>query len=439
MKIPQKPPDYERLCTEARMAGRNHEITQRHWCAGHEDDYLHWDDLRRRTPPEGLTHEEWWLDMKRIRRNLEMPLPLHDKGGRPFLFSIPDSFARQLHEIDRNAGTVIGTADLLGSPRTRDRYIARSLVEEAITSSQLEGAATTREVAKEMLASHRKPRDKSEQMILNNYRTMQRIREIRDEQLSPATVLDLHRRATEHTLNDGEPGRLRRDDEAVRVYGPDGEILHDPPAASELKDRMEAMCLFANGGKAEPHFIHPVVRAMALHFWLAYDHPFVDGNGRTARALFYWAMLHQGYWLFEYISISEVLVRARAQYARAFLLVETDENDLTYFLLHQGDVIRKSLALLHAHLARRTTEQTVLMRVPGLNHRQRALLAHAIANPGMVYTVAGHRLRQNTAYDTARTDLLSLAASGFLEKQKQGREWIFISPRDLSRRMKQSG
>jgi Fic family protein len=54
-------------------------------------------------------------------------------------------------------------------------------MEEAITSSQLEGAATTREVAKEMIREGRQPRDRSERMILNNYLTMQRIGAIRND------------------------------------------------------------------------------------------------------------------------------------------------------------------------------------------------------------------------------------------------------------------
>jgi Fic family protein len=63
-------------------------------------------------------------------------------------------------------------------------------------------------------------------------------------------------------------------------------VFHTPPPAAELPARLEAMCDFANS-KTPDTFIHPVVRGIFLHFWLAYDHPFVDGNGRTARALFY--------------------------------------------------------------------------------------------------------------------------------------------------------
>lgn len=45
---------------------------------------------------------------------------------------------------------------------------------------------------------------------------------------------------------------------------------------------------------------------------IAYMHPFVDGNGRTARALFYWYMLKSGYWLTEYLSISRVIAKSKS-------------------------------------------------------------------------------------------------------------------------------
>ena len=170
------------------------------------------------------------------------------------------------------------------SPETKDRYYVRSLIEEATTSSQLEGAATTRRVAKEMIRSGRKPGNRSEKMILNNYLTMQRIGEIRDEPLTPALVFQIHRLVTDGTLDDATAtGRFRRDDEHVVVGDDYGEVYHEPPPASQLEERLVLMCDFANG-TTPGEFVHPAIRSIILHFWLAYDHPFLDGNGRTARA-----------------------------------------------------------------------------------------------------------------------------------------------------------
>src|SRR5690606_2780541 len=98
-------------------------------------------------------------------------IPLTDTTGRPFQFAVPELVQEELHQIDLGAGGLVGIPEPLTNPQTRDRYLVSSLMEEAITSSQLEGAVTTRAVAKEMIRTGRKPRDTSEQMILNNYAT----------------------------------------------------------------------------------------------------------------------------------------------------------------------------------------------------------------------------------------------------------------------------
>ena len=127
-------------------------------------------------------------------------------------------------------------------------------------------------------------------------------------------------------------------------------MIYLPPPAEQLPDRLNQMVRFANRDADDGAFLHPVVRAIVLHFWLAFDHPFEDGNGRTARALFYWAMLRHDYRLFEFVSISRFLKKAPAQYARAFLHTETDGNDLTYFIVHQVDVIRRAIDELDEYL-----------------------------------------------------------------------------------------
>jgi Fic family protein len=192
---------------------------------------------------------------------------------------------------------------------------------------------------------------------------------------------------------------------------------------------LAALCDFANGVTPDG-FVHPAVRAILLHFWLAYDHPFVDGNGRTARALFYWAMLHSGYWLFEFVSISAILRKAPAQYSRSFLYTETDDNDLTYFLLAQTEVIRKAMRELQNYIARKTSEvrevEQHLRALELFNHRQVALIRHAMQHPGHRYTFISHQKSHAVAYQTARTDLLDLATRGILER------WCWSVHQDLS-------
>ena len=400
-------------------------------------NYLHWDQLRHRPPPDGLTSRQWWLVQKLARRGSR--LPFTDTHGRPFSFCQPSLLLKALHDIDMTAGGNVLAPEAVTNPHTRDRYLISTLMEEAITSSQMEGAATTRDVAKDMIRSGRPPRDRSERMILNNYRTMQRIRELKTEPLTPELVLELHRIVTLDALDDpAAAGRLREPGMEVVVDDLVGTVFHVPPPAEQLPERMERMCLFANGSTPE-EFVHPVVRAIALHFWLAYDHPFVDGNGRTARALFYWSMLHQKYWMFEFISISSIINKARGRYELSFLHTETDDNDLTYFLLAQVKVIQQAIASLHSYLDRKVREVAILQRrlqgIEGLNHRQMALLRHALRHPGFRYTVKSHQASHGVSNQTARTDLQTLAGQGLLLGKHEGRRDVFTVPADLPTRL----
>jgi Fic family protein len=410
--------------------------------------YLHWDELRHRPPPADLTTDEWWFAVKTARSALAKPLPLLDVSGRPFSLVLADPVLELTHRIDRDAAGPVRLAGPVANPETRDAYLVRSLIEEAMTSSQLEGASTTRQVAKEMLRQGRKPRDRAEQMIYNNFLAMRSIPDLVQQPLTPEAILGLHRTLTLDTLDDtSATGRLRRPDEAIDVVdNASYQVLHTPPSAGELPERLERLCRFANPTDADP-FIPPILRAILLHFALAYDHPFVDGNGRAARALFYWSALSQGYWLMEFVSISSVLRKAPAQYARAYLFTETDGGDVTYFLVHQLETILAALDGLYGYLNRKAAElkaTEALLRGSealrgALNHRQLALLRHALRHPGAVYTIEGHRRSHNVVYQTGRTDLMALADLGLLERRKQGRVFVFAAPMDLAERLGQAG
>ena len=244
------------------------------------------------------------------------------------------------------------------------------------------------------------------------------------------------------TLRDpAAAGRLQRpEDDRVEVCDADDQVLYHPPPAEQLPDRLDQMVQFANRDADDGAFMHPVVRAILLHFWLAFDHPFEDGNGRTARALFYWAMLRHGYRPFELVSVSRFLKKAPAQYARAFLHTETDGNDLTYFIVHQVDVIRRAIDDLDAYLETKVRQvqrvERMLKRSTDLNHRQLALLAHAVRHPDAEYTTRSHQTSHDVAYATARADLFRLAELGLLEQRRIGRRThVFSAPPDLEARL----
>lgn len=449
MKIPVSPPDIDIILHSVAEGGVD--VLRRLLGDVSPVDpkgrYLHWDKLRHLAPPEGTSSEEWWFGTKAARRNLYASLPLQDKQGGPFQFATPDLVLRELHWLDRYAAGNIQSNEAIINAQTRNTYLIRSLIEEAINSSQLEGASTTRDVAKEMIRQDRKPKDKSEQMILNNYHAMQFVRDIKNESLTPSMVFELHRLLTLHTLDDAV-GRLRTATDNIHVVDRvTQEYLHTPPPAEQLSARIQALCDFANresGLDSDGSFLHPVIKAITLHFMLAYDHPFCDGNGRTARALFYWSMARQGYWLMEFVSISRVIKMAPAKYALAFLYTETDDNDLTYFLIHQLKVIHQAVDALHVFLDQKMqgvneAEQLLVdnPRLKGkLNFRQLALLRHALKHPRFSYVVQEHQQSHGISYDVARKDLLQMADTlKLLVKTRQGKRYYFVVPNDLEQRI----
>lgn len=409
---------------------------------GHK--YLHWDKLRHLEPPAGFSHKEWWLLLKWNRRPLRRPFPLTDEEGERFAYSTPDFVLRQLHHVDQRCSGEIKMPEVVtADTQARQHYLVNSLMEEAIRSSQLEGATTSQREAKALLRSGRTPKDRSERMILNNYRAMQFMRNMGGT-LTPEAVLELHRVLTEGTLDTPDAaGRVQRPDEdRVAVCDRnDGSLIHQPPPAEQLPERLKALCGFANAHDDEPEtFIHPVVRAVLLHFWLGFDHPFEDGNGRTARALFYWYMRTRGYWLVEYLSVSNILREAPSKYTRSFVETETDERDATYFIAYQLEVVERAIEELHSYLERKTKDirdvEQLIHGSPDFNHRQLALLGHAIRKPEAVYTFASHAGDHGVTHETARNDLLPLEQEGLLESRRDGRRYVFTASPKLPELLK---
>lgn len=343
-------------------------------------------------------------------------------------------------------GGVLRTDSLIPAV-DKDRYLVSSIMEEAIASSQLEGATTTREVAKDMLRKKRKPRNQSEQMIVNNYQTIQFILTQKDQPLTPEMLCQIQARMTESTLENPEhAGRFRLNDD-VRVENRiTGEIMHIPPLQKHLTQLLDWYCAFANDELpsvtgAAGSFIHPIIRAAILHFLIGYIHPFVDGNGRTARAVFYWYLLRKGYWLLEYMSISRIIHKSATQYEKAYLFTEHDENDLTYFINYQVKTLDLAFTSLQQYIERKVAEKNQMRdfrHLPGVNERQLSILQELTTNPDAIWTVREAEHRFAVTYQTARTDLMGLEEMGLLEKRRSGKQKLnYLRARNFDQRLMQ--
>lgn len=392
--------------------------------------YYHWEQLRHRKPPGEYSVEEWW-SVCQFRRGIEShELPMASESGTHFRYCLTDRIRRSLHEIDQKAAGSI-SASGLPDDDMRLQFLVDGHILEAITSAQLEGASTGHAVAASMLRSGADPEDKDQLMIVNTYLAMNQIASMPDE-LKTADICSLHEQVTRGTLDNAlNAGHIQSPNEE-RVCVRDnrsGAILHEPPPAKLLPKRIQALCDFANEAKPEKRFLHPVLRAIALHFWLAYDHPFVDGNGRAARMLYYWLAEKRGFWMLQYVPISTVLRKQPAKYGMAYQYVESDRNDLTYFFEYQLEVILKMLHEFLEHVRRRTDEVNRLqtrLRSEGFNHRQLAVLSHALRNPTANYSAKTHSISHDVSMPTARSDLTQLAEAGYLKLSgRQGKMQIY--------------
>jgi len=400
------------------------------------NDYLYWDKIKYKKTSNNTEPQILWTIIKLSRvltaKNLKI-------GNYTFKYNTTDYIQKGLHEFDLNFGGSL-SSDTIISEDEKKRYLVSSIMEEAIASSQIEGAVTTRKKAKEMLRKNKKPINKSEQMIMNNYLTIKHIVEIKNEPITLEKLFEIHKLISYQTLDDiNDEGKYRDNNDVNVVDVVDGEIVHFPPSFEIIPELMEQLFHFFNNND-DDNFIHPIIKGCIIHFMIGYIHPFVDGNGRAARALFYWYLLKSGYWLTEYLSISRLIVKSKTQYALAYLYSETDENDLTYFIHFKIKIMLSAYEDLKKYLQRKVKEKKQLanfQKIDKINERQAIILKWIFDEPELSLTVKEIQVRFNISNQTARTDLEQLAEMEFIaEKNTNKKTKLFFKSEKFEKLIK---
>jgi Fic family protein len=376
-----------------------------------QDNYLYWDKIKYKS--KDYKPEELW-DAIKLHRFIKSSTI--NFGKHAFTFVITDYMQRALHQFDMHIGGILGSN--IGIAETdKTKFIISSIMEEAISSSQMEGANTTRKKAKEMIQKEQKPKNKSEQMIMNNFITMKHIVQHKNEEITPEKILFIHKLISNKTLDNREDeGKYRDSDDVHVVNSVDSEVVYIPPPENELEGLIKDLCLFCNTETND--FIHPIVKGCIIHFMIGWIHPFTDGNGRTARAMFYWYMLKKGYWLTEYLSISRIIKDTKGQYEKAYLYSESDNNDLSYFLTYHIKTMEKAYEALKEYINRKQKEvfqAAKFMKIPLVNDRMAQILKVLNDDSDRILNTKEIEARFNISNFTARSDLKMLVDLGFLE------------------------
>ena len=375
-------------------------------------DFEYWDTVKYKKCPPECTPTDLWTYVKAAR--IKSAITVWEKYG--VSLSLTNNMQKKCHEIDMNWGGSWG-ADATIDSKTKEQYLVSSLMEEAIYSSMMEGASTTRKVAKEMLRKKVAPKDKSQQMIHNNYQTIQFIIAHKNEPLTEDLLLHVHRLMTENTMQSPEDaGRFRTNNDVVVENGITHETVHTPPSYEEIPQFIKDLCLFFNQND-DKQFIHPIIRGIIIHFMISYIHPFADGNGRTARAMFYWYMLRKGYWLTEYLSISRVIAKSKKSYEKAFLYAEADQMDIGYFVAYNLRVLEQSFQQLQNYIKRKQSEKNdalILMQIGDINERQAQIIKHFDTSPNAMLIIKDIQTKFMISPTTAKADVTGLVKRGFL-------------------------
>lgn len=393
------------------------------------EKYLNKVEIGYRLPGE-INLEQFWTKLQEVRREKAEKIELKDQKGQGFWLNVPHVLQKELHEIDSDGRETLFSAV---KAEIANEMIKESLIEEALNSSVIEGAFSTLKRAKELAYKHEKPKDNSEQMILNNFYAMRFILENLNRPFSKELILELHKIVTEGTLEEGGyAGRFR--DDMVYVVDGKGVAIYTPPPADRIEELIDNLIAWANH-ESEESFIHPIIKASAFHFYFVYLHPFFDGNGRTARALFYFYLLKNKYDFFKYFSISSIIRKNRAAYYRAIKDVEDYSSDLTYFMLFMADCIVKAIAEIREKIAGHYQKEYYLRKVKELkielNQRQEKFLKKFLLWKPKEVAIGKYKEMHAIVYQTARADLLDLEKKRILNRAKKAKKFIFSLNLDL--------
>lgn len=383
------------------------------------DRYLPRREILHRLPVT-VSIGQFWPELEAARRGQSQALPLTDQRGEPFWFVLNRSIEQQCNII-----AALARRDVAFTGPEFDALYEEAVVDEAVYSSVIEGAFTSREQAMDFLRRNRMPRSKSEQMIKNNYDALTYVLEHLDEPICEETILAIARIVTRSAAEVQVTGYREG---MVYVTGREG-VVYTPPRAEAVPEMMRALVKFIRESE-----LHPLLKACIAHFYLVYVHPFGDGNGRTARALSYMMLLQAGYDFFRYVSVSGVVAEERGRYYRAMRSVEESDGDMTYFIDAYSAMLERTVQRMEDHLKYHVLAGQKLKALEAdgsLNERQLKGARWLLENASTGVTVEAWRKKYEVVTETARRDLLALCAAGVLAREKDGRKAVFRILREI--------
>lgn len=383
--------------------------------------YLGEEEIRHRVEHEKIPGkwEEIWQKIMNTRKVGAVPLFLSSLDMK-FWYFPSDSINKKISEIER-----LGTKlyDKISTDNTFiNSFLVDAEVEEAISSAIYEGANTTRAKAKQLLESGKRPASKDDWMLLNNVEALDWIKENRTNQISLDVILKIHQIVTKNTLEGPDTnycGKFR--DDSVVINNAQGKIVHEGIKFEKIEEALKEVIKNVN---SHPRYLHPLIRGILLHYFIAYIHPFFDGNGRTARTLFYFKSMKHDLKFVELLSISAHLKNSGNQYEKAFEKVKRHDWDLTFFIDYCLESLLAALKIVQGKVDY-LMKINLLKETYPLNENQIGLLQRLALNKYRILSIETYAEEISKSREVARQDLKDLVKIGFLKEQKSGKKFIY--------------
>ncbi|MCL2110565.1 Fic family protein, partial [Microgenomates group bacterium] len=264
-------------------------------------------------------------------------------------------------------------------------------------------------------------RDRDIQEVINYRNVLGWIDEQKNIPLTQVATLEtlykLHHLTMDRLLAGHEIGVFRQ--KQVVVEGPSGEgVVFRPPMVMEVPFLINDFLAWLTD--RENYNIHPVLKAAIAHYQLAYIHPFVEGNGRTARAMSTLILYSQNYDFKKFFSMEEYYDSDVSRYYQSLQSVQKSlDNDLTFWLEYfcyglalEIDKIKQKVLKLSKDFKLR--EQ--LGKQIALSERQ-IMLLEVLQNQGEITSEDAQQVLPNISSDTILRDIKDLIRKGVIKKQ----------------------
>jgi Fic family protein len=294
-------------------------------------------------------------------------------------FTITPSMTAALTKIERARG-------FLEAARLSEDWVAamqaRALVLEAHHTTHIEGTRLTLEQSERLLTGQAVPEaDPDDVRELLNYRdAFDLVAEYLGSgaPITQGLIREIHQRLVQGVRGDtASPGQYRKVQNYV-VNSITREVIYTPPPAHEVPHLMAELVAWL-GAEQE---LNAVLVAGVAQFQLLHIHPFLDGNGRTARLLSTLCLYRTGYDFKRLFTISEYYDRDRSGYYRAIQSVRQRGMDLTGWLEYFAQGLATQMREVEER-GERVIRRDVLVQRHGLSERQRAALGYALEHGGL--------------------------------------------------------